>query len=158
MSSLMGSPSPPGLRRGMFGESGGGKQEREPLRALLLRAQEGRRMNRESSELGHLELRREGMPAPGAARGPGVGRTGCRAAGPELQVLKAGCLAGASLLWNKQPTTLFKTEKLDHLIFILPGRGTPTLEGQGQGPGPGSSNPCPWGAGVLPRDSSPPSS
>lgn len=112
---------------------------------------------------GHLELRREGMPSWGAARGPGVGGG---AAGPELQILKAGCLAGACL-WNKQPTTLFKTEKLDHLIFIIPGRGSPTLEaagagkGQWQGPGPGSSNPCPWQrcvAGVLSYDSFPRSS
>ena len=38
------------------------------------------------------------------------GRVGLNGLGLELQTLKAGCLAGASLLSNKQSTTLFKME------------------------------------------------
>lgn len=59
---LDGQPSPLGLKRGLFGEKQEGGQGR---------AQEGRRVSREPSELGHLEVRREGTPAWGAARGPG---------------------------------------------------------------------------------------
>ena len=40
------------------------------------------------------------------------GRVGLNGLGLELQTLKAGCLAGASLLSNKESTTLFKMEVL----------------------------------------------
>lgn len=56
----------------------------------------------------------------GGAGWPGAGA---------LRTLKAGCLAGASHLSNKQSTTLFKTEGRagdwpDHLISISPPQGS----------------------------------
>ena len=58
-----------------------------------------------------------------------VGRVGLDGLGLELRTLKAGCLAGASLLSNKQSTTLFKMEGCagegpDHLISISPPQGS----------------------------------
>ena len=56
----------------------------------------------------------------GGAGWPGAGA---------LRTLKAGCLAGASVLSNKQSTTLFKMEGRagdgpDHLISISPPQGS----------------------------------